>query len=137
MTTAFVALLPFSYSSQKESKKKNIKNLYKDGLELDANIRFNKNFSMFAAGTYTDATYVRFTNAPLPLEETGLTVNGVQVAFKDISVDNYPEFQSGQDLWEVNLPPLHSSLKEKQNSLLPSTPIIDLPFLQALRLQPI
>src|SRR5690606_37508726 len=34
---------------------------------------------------YTDAKYIRFTNAPLPLEETGLTVNGVQVAFKDIS----------------------------------------------------
>ena len=34
---------------------------------------------------YTDAKYVKFTNAPLPLEETGLTENGVQVAFKDIS----------------------------------------------------
>jgi iron complex outermembrane receptor protein len=60
------------------------------GLELDASIRFNQNFSFYAAGTYTDAKYVRFTNAPLPLEETGLTVNGVQVAFKDISGGDLP-----------------------------------------------
>lgn len=60
------------------------------GLELDASIRFNQNFSLYAAGTYTDAKYVRFTNAPLPLEETGLTVNGVQLAFKDISGGDLP-----------------------------------------------
>lgn len=61
-----------------------------NGLELDASIRLNQNFSFYAAGTYTDAKYVRFTNAPLPLEETGLTVNGVQVAFKDISGGDLP-----------------------------------------------
>ncbi|HEY0057299.1 MAG TPA: TonB-dependent receptor [Pedobacter sp.] len=55
------------------------------GLEFDANFGLNKNFSFYGAGSYTDAKYVRFTNAPLPLEETGLTKNGVQVAFKDIS----------------------------------------------------
>jgi len=55
------------------------------GVELDATIRANEYFSFYAAGAYTDAKYVRFTNAPLPLEETGLTVDGVQVAFKDIS----------------------------------------------------
>jgi iron complex outermembrane receptor protein len=32
-----------------------------------------------------DGKYVKFTNAPLPLEETGLTENGVQKSFKDIS----------------------------------------------------
>ena len=39
---------------------------------------------------YTDGKYVTFTNAPLPLEETGTTVEGVQVAFKDISGGSLP-----------------------------------------------
>jgi iron complex outermembrane receptor protein len=56
------------------------------GIELDANFRVNQNFSFYGAAAYTDAKYVRFTNAPLPLEETGLTgTDGVQIAFKDIS----------------------------------------------------
>ncbi|MGF2413860.1 TonB-dependent receptor [Ferruginibacter sp.] len=55
------------------------------GLELDANIKANQSFTFYGAVAYTDAKYVKFTNAPLPLEETGLTVNNVQVAFKDIS----------------------------------------------------
>jgi len=55
------------------------------GLEFDATIRANQYFSFYGSAAYTDAKYVRFTNAPLPLEETGLAVNGVQVAFKDIS----------------------------------------------------
>ncbi|MFD2163569.1 TonB-dependent receptor [Paradesertivirga mongoliensis] len=60
------------------------------GLELDANYSVNQYFSFYGAGAYTDATYVRFTNAPLPLEETGLTIDGVQVAFKDISGGQLP-----------------------------------------------
>jgi len=56
-----------------------------NGIELDATIKANQHFSFNGAAAYTDAKYVRFTNAPLPLEETGLTVGGVQVAFKDIS----------------------------------------------------
>lgn len=55
------------------------------GLELDANLRAGKHFTFYAASAYTDGKYVSFTNAPLPLEETGLTIDGVQVAFKDIS----------------------------------------------------
>ncbi len=55
------------------------------GVEVDANIRVNHHFSFYGAVAYTDAKYVRFKNAPLPLEETGLAINGVQVAFKDIS----------------------------------------------------
>jgi iron complex outermembrane receptor protein len=55
------------------------------GFEVDANIIANNHFSFFGALAYTDAKYVKFTNAPLPLEETGLTENGVQKAFKDIS----------------------------------------------------
>jgi iron complex outermembrane receptor protein len=60
------------------------------GVELDANYRVGKHFSFYAAVAYTDARYVKFTNAPLPLEETGLTVGGVQVAFKDISGGQLP-----------------------------------------------
>jgi iron complex outermembrane receptor protein len=55
------------------------------GVELDANLRAGSHFSFYASGAYTDGKYVTFTNAPLPLEETGLTVEGIQVAFKDIS----------------------------------------------------
>ena len=60
------------------------------GVELDANITASRYFSFYGAGTYTDAKYVKFTNAPLPLEETGLTKDGVQVAFKDISGGELP-----------------------------------------------
>lgn len=55
------------------------------GIELDANIKANNHFTFYGAASYTDAKYITFTNAPLPLEETGLTENGVQKAFKDIS----------------------------------------------------
>jgi iron complex outermembrane receptor protein len=60
------------------------------GAELDASIRVNQYFSFYGNAAYTDAKYVRFTNAPLPLEETGLTVNGAQVSFKDISGGRLP-----------------------------------------------
>ncbi|MBA0884606.1 TonB-dependent receptor [Flavobacterium undicola] len=60
------------------------------GAELDASFTVNKHFSFNAAATYSDGKYVKFTNAPLPLEETGATVNGVQVAFKDVSGSDLP-----------------------------------------------
>ena len=60
------------------------------GVEVDANIKANKHFSFYGAVVYTDGKYDKFTNAPLPLEETGLTVEGVQVAFKDISGGELP-----------------------------------------------
>ena len=60
------------------------------GVELDANITASKHFSFYGAGAYTNGKYVKFTNAPLPLEETGLTKDGVQVAFKDISGGRLP-----------------------------------------------
>jgi len=60
------------------------------GLELDANYKPSNTLSLFGALAYTDAKYVRFTNAPLPLEETGLTVGSVQKAFKDISGGQLP-----------------------------------------------
>lgn len=50
------------------------------GLELDGSIRVNNHVSFNAAFAYTDGKYVKFTNAPVPIEEVG----GTQ-AFKDIS----------------------------------------------------
>ena len=55
------------------------------GFEVDANVKANSHFSFYGALAYTNGKYDKFTNAPLPLEETGLTVESVQVAFKDIS----------------------------------------------------
>jgi iron complex outermembrane receptor protein len=55
------------------------------GAEIDANLRVNKNFSFFGAAAYTDGKFVSFTNAPVPLEETG-----GPVAFKDISGSDLP-----------------------------------------------
>src|SRR5688572_9647171 len=60
------------------------------GVELDANIKVNTHFSFYGAVALTEGKYVTFTNAPLPLEETGTTVDGVQVAFKDISGGDIP-----------------------------------------------
>jgi iron complex outermembrane receptor protein len=55
------------------------------GIELDGNIRFSKFLSFYGALAYTDGKYVSFTNAPVPLEETG----GAS-AFKDISGGDLP-----------------------------------------------
>lgn len=63
------------------------------GAEIDANINL-KNFRIYGSLAYADGKYVKFTNAPLPLEETGATVDveGVptQQAFKDISGGRLP-----------------------------------------------
>jgi iron complex outermembrane receptor protein len=50
------------------------------GVEFDGSYRATQNISVYGSVAYTDAKYVKFTNAPLPLEETGLLP-----AFKDIS----------------------------------------------------
>lgn len=60
------------------------------GVELDLQYKLSQHFIFTSALAYTDARYVRFTNAPLPLEEVGLTVEGTQVAFKDISGGKLP-----------------------------------------------
>lgn len=60
------------------------------GAELDASFVVNEHFAFNGAVSYTDGKYVKFTNAPLPLEETGATANGVQVAFKDVSGTELP-----------------------------------------------
>jgi iron complex outermembrane receptor protein len=55
------------------------------GAELDASFVLNKHFAFNAAATFTDGKYVKFTNAPLPLEETGAAVS-----FKDVSGTDLP-----------------------------------------------
>jgi iron complex outermembrane receptor protein len=55
------------------------------GTELDGNIRFSRNISLYGAVAYTDGEYLSFTNAPVPLEETG-----APDAFKDISGGKLP-----------------------------------------------
>ena len=60
------------------------------GAELDGNFKVKKFLSVYGSVAYTDGKYVSFTNAPLPLEETGKQVDGVQVAFKDVSGSELP-----------------------------------------------
>ncbi|RVT77731.1 TonB-dependent receptor [Flavobacterium sufflavum] len=60
------------------------------GAELDASFVINSHFTVNGAATYSDGKYIKFTNAPLPLEETGKTENGVQVAYKDVSGSSLP-----------------------------------------------
>jgi iron complex outermembrane receptor protein len=65
------------------------------GLELDASYKINKILSINSSVAYTDGKYVSFTNAPLPLEETGKVIineNGtsVQQAFTDASGGRLP-----------------------------------------------
>jgi iron complex outermembrane recepter protein len=67
------------------------------GLELDGTVKVGKYLSFSGAVAYTDAKYVTFTNAPLPLEETGRVIpdpnkpgSTIQAAFKDISGEQLP-----------------------------------------------
>ena len=64
------------------------------GAELDASFIVNRNLTINAAATYTDAKYDKFTNAPLPLEETG-----APVSFKDVSGSALP----GASRWAGSL----------------------------------
>jgi len=72
------------------------------GLEVDGTYQVKRFLSVNAAVAYLDGKYVKFANAPLPLEETGHTelVNGVatQVAFKDASGGRLP----GISKWNVS-----------------------------------
>ena len=72
------------------------------GLEIDGTYQLERFLSLNAALSYLDGKYKTFTNAPLPLEETGHTevINGVatQVAFKDASGGRLP----GISKWNVS-----------------------------------
>lgn len=46
------------------------------GVEVDFSVRPSERFSAYASGAYTDAKYVRFTDAPCPPELAGGTVAG-------------------------------------------------------------
>lgn len=54
------------------------------GVEIDGNAKIGAQGSIFAAMAYTDAIYVSFANAPVPLEEVG------GESFKDISGGRMP-----------------------------------------------
>ncbi|MBP4139735.1 TonB-dependent receptor [Flavobacterium geliluteum] len=64
------------------------------GAELDASFVINSHLTINGAATYTDGKYVKFTNAPLPLEETGSSVS-----FKDVSGSALP----GASKWAGSL----------------------------------
>ncbi|MFV5698479.1 TonB-dependent receptor [Flavobacterium sp. ZT3R17] len=64
------------------------------GAELDASFVVNSHLTLNGAATYTDGKYIKFTNAPLPLEETGASV-----AFKDVSGTDLP----GASKWAGSL----------------------------------
>lgn len=64
------------------------------GAELDASFIVNNHLTINGAVTYTDGKYIKFTNAPLPLEETGASV-----AFKDVSGTDLP----GTSKWAGSL----------------------------------
>ncbi len=64
------------------------------GAELDASFVLTKHFSINGAATYTDGKYVKFTNAPLPLEETGSATS-----LKDVSGTDLP----GASKWAGSL----------------------------------
>lgn len=55
------------------------------GVELDASVQVKQYLTLTGSFAYTDGRYVKFTNAPLPLEEAGARLDGKQLAFKDIS----------------------------------------------------
>jgi iron complex outermembrane receptor protein len=60
------------------------------GIELESSVSVKRFLSLFLNVAYTDAKYVTFKNAPLPLEETGKTENDKQLAFKDVSGGKLP-----------------------------------------------
>nr|WP_315222351.1 TonB-dependent receptor [uncultured Flavobacterium sp.] len=64
------------------------------GAELDASFVISSHLTINGAATYTDGKYVKFTNAPLPLEETGSSVS-----FKDVSGSALP----GASKWAGSL----------------------------------
>lgn len=61
------------------------------GAEVEGSIKPNKHLSFTGALAYTDGKYIKFTNAPVPLEETGRKDDtNKDVAFKDISGGELP-----------------------------------------------
>ena len=55
------------------------------GIELDGAVKVSNHFSFYGNLAYTDGQYLAFSNAPLPLEETGASQS-----FKDVSKGELP-----------------------------------------------
>ncbi len=55
------------------------------GIELDGAVKASSHFSFYGNLAYTDGKYLAFSNAPLPLEETGASQS-----FKDVSKGELP-----------------------------------------------
>jgi len=72
------------------------------GFEVDGAYQLKRFLTINAALAYLEGKYVKFTNAPLPLEETGHTeiIDGIatQVAFKDASGGRLP----GISKWNIS-----------------------------------
>lgn len=79
------------------------------GAELEGNVKYGDNLSFYGALAYTDGIYVKFTNAPPPLEETG------GPTFKDISGGQLPGISKWAGSWggEVSNPGKLLSLSGK------------------------
>ena len=60
------------------------------GFEFDGAADIGDNLSLYAALAWTDGEYEKFVDAPVPLEFTGLTLNGVAVQSIDISGSRLP-----------------------------------------------
>ena len=60
------------------------------GFEFDGAADIGDNFSIYGALAWTDGEYEKFVDAPVPLEFTGLTINGVQIQSIDISGSRLP-----------------------------------------------
>lgn len=74
------------------------------GVELDANVTLDKYLAVYGALAYTEGEYAKFTNAPVPLEETG----GAS-AYKDISGGDLP----GISKWAGSLGGEFTTLQSK------------------------
>lgn len=64
------------------------------GIEADGTLSLTKHFSFYGNLAYTDAIYTSFTNAPVPLEETG-----GKATYKDVSGGALP----GVSKWAASL----------------------------------
>lgn len=74
------------------------------GAELDAQWQVSDNFSLTGAVTYNEGEYVKFVNAPLALEETGLRDSeGNSVFSKDISGQRLPGISKWSGSFGVEL----------------------------------
>jgi iron complex outermembrane recepter protein len=80
------------------------------GFELDASVKVKNFLSLFGSYAYTDGKYVKFINAPPPLEETG------GETFKDISGTELPgiskhAFSAGAEFTTKDFKLLGSTVK--------------------------